>query len=215
MLNDKMIELKSKLVEFGVLVESMIGKSMKGLLDKDEALLKEVIEKDEALANHYDNEIDELCVEIIAQFEPMASDLRRVIMNIKMNKDFERMADHVVNIAESSEFLIARPPFKSFQDTVVMAERASAMLKDSIKAFVDGDVVLARNVLSRDENVDVVADKIKDDLISLMHDAHDGIKRSFHILRIAQNLERIADLSTNICEEVIYIVEGKDIRHSH
>lgn len=215
MLKNRIGELKNKLVEYAILVENMIDKSMKGLSEKNASLLTEVITKDEPKANDYDIEIDELCAATIAQYEPVAGDLRTVLMIIKMNKDMERMADHVVNICESSLFLIARPPLHPLDDLTVMAATSRSMLKDAIEAFAASDVVLARAVCDRDDIVDQLGDKILKELTEIMHGAKDGIKRGLQIMRIAHNLERIADLSTNVCEEVVYIVEGKDIKHHH
>lgn len=213
MLTEKIVELKHRIIEYATLVETMICKSIKGLLEKDEKMLHEVIEKEEPKVNALDREIDETCTAIIAQFEPMAKDLRTVVMILKMNKDLERMADHAVNISESSLFLIARPLLRSFDDVRSMAKTASTMLKDGIDAFVNENVVLAREVCERDNIVDQIGDKILEETANFIRGEHDGIRRSLHLMRIAHNLERIADLSTNICEEVIYIVEGKDIKH--
>ncbi len=213
MLIEKMAELKHRLIEYATLVEGMINKSIKGLLEKDENLLEDVIEREEPKANNYDREIDEACTALIAQFEPVAKDLRTVVMILKMNKDLERMADHAVNISESGLFLIARPLVKPLDDVRSMAKTTSMMLKDSIDAFVHENVILARDVCDRDEVVDTIGDKILDDMANFIREKRDGVRRSLHVMRIAHNLERVADISTNICEEVIYIVEGKDIKH--
>ena len=213
MLPQKMTELKHRLIEYATLVEEMIDKSIKGLLDKDEKILYDVMKKDEPRANMYDVEIDEICTVLIAQFEPVARDLRTVLMIIKMNKDLERMADHAVNISESALFLIKRPLIIPLDDIRKMGETASRMLKDSIAAFINNDVSLAQQVCERDNIADNLADAILKSLTTYMRGEHDGINRSLQLMRVAHNLERIADLSTNICEEVIYIVEGKDIKH--
>lgn len=213
MLTEKMSELKHRLIEYATLVENMIGKSIRGLMEKDEKFLKEVIEQDEPKANDFDRELDELCTILIAQFEPVAKDLRTVLMILKMNKDLERMADHAVNICESGLFLIARPLLKPLDDVRQMAKTASMMLKDGIDAFVQENAALARDVCERDEIVDEIGDKILRETTNFIRGEQDGIRRSLHLMRIAHNIERIADISTNICEEVIYIVEGKDIKH--
>lgn len=213
MLAQKIQELKHKLIEYALLVENMIAKSIKGLESRDKYLFMEIMQEEEPKANEYDNILDEMCTTTIAQFEPLASDLRTVLMILKMNKDLERMADHVVNISESGIILINRPFVKPFQDIFFMAEVAAGMLKDSIAAFVNSDVALAGQVCERDEKVDEIGDKILKDLTKFMTQEKTDITRSLHVLRIAHNLERIADISTNICEEVIYIVEGKDIKH--
>ena len=215
MLKEKMIELKRHLLEDAALVEDMIAKSIRGLKDKNEVLLLEVMNTEEPKANDYDREIDEMCVEIIAQYEPVARDLRMVIMIVKMNKDLERIADHAVNVCESALFLINKPVLNPLADLKLMGENAVLMLKDSINAFVNENVQLANTVLERDNIVDSAGDKILGDLTELMRAQKDSIPRALHVMRIAHNLERIADLATNIAEEVIYIVEGRDIKHHH
>jgi phosphate transport system protein len=213
MLTQKLNELKRQLIEYATLVENMIDKSIKGLIDKNKETLVEVIENDEPRANSRDKELDEECTVLIAQFEPLAKDLRTVLMIMKMVNDLERMADHSVNISESGLFLIARPLIRPLDDITKMAGVATKMLKDSISAFIKEDAALAKNVCERDNDVDDVGDKILKDIIAFMHREADGIKRSLHLIRISHNLERIADLSTNIAEEVVYMVEGRDIKH--
>src|SRR3989338_4116057 len=215
MLTEKMAELKHRLIEYATLVEGMINKSIKGLLEKDENLLEDVIEREEPKANNYDREIDETCTALIAQFEPLAKDLRMVVMILKMNKDLERVADHAVNISESSLFLVARPLLKPLDDVRDMAKTASMMLKDGIDAFVQENTALAREVCERDQIVDEIGEKILKETTNYIRGEQDGIRRSLHLMRIAHNIERIAYISTNICEEVIYMVEGKNIKHHH
>ncbi len=215
MLKDKIIELKHQLIQDATLVEDMISKSIRGLLDRRADLLKEVMTTQEDKVNAYDRSIDELCVQTIARFEPVARDLRTVIMIIKMNKDLERTADHAVNICESGTFLIANPVLGSYDDLKLMGESAVGMLKDSINAFVNEDVPLAKSVCHRDNIVDNAGDKILQELSVMMGHQKDAIARGLQLMRIAHNLERIADLATNIAEEVIYIVEGRDVKHGH
>lgn len=213
MLPQKIDDLKHRLIEYSSLVESMIDKSMRGLLTKNEMLFWEVMKVDEPKANHFDRELDEMCTTLIAQFEPVARDIRTVLMILKMNNDLERIADHAVNISESGLFLIARPFLKQLKNIPKMAQIASHMLKDSIDAFINDDVLLARSIIERDSIVDQLGDQLLTEVTEFMHDEHDGIKRSLHLMRLSHNLERIGDLSTNICEGVIYIVEGKAVKH--
>ncbi len=215
MLAEKLSELKHQLIDYAILVEGMIDKSIKGLRDKNPALFKEVVEQNEPIANDFDRKIEEMCTHLIAQYEPMASDLRTTLMILKMNKDLERMADHAVNICESGVFLIEQSELPAINDLFIMAENAVSMLKDSIKTFVNADVALANEVCERDSIVDRIGDKILNELTPLMRIKKDSIKASLHIMRIAHNLERVADLSTNVCEDVIYMVQGKDIKHHH
>ena len=212
MLREKIMELKHLLIQDAGLVEDMISRSMRGLLEKNPDMLYQVVQHQEPRVNAFDRSIDELCVQTVAQFEPVARDLRLVIMIIKMNKDLERIADHAVNISESGLYLIANPFLGSYEYLRVMGENTVSMMKDGINAFVNEDIALAQSVCDRDDIVDEAGDKILKDLINVMR-KKDTIPRALAVMRIAHNLERIADLSTNIAEEVIYIVEGRDIKH--
>ncbi len=213
MLQERITALKRELVRYAGLAESMIEKATGGLLGKNADLLTEVIEADEPRANELEVEIDELCTEVIAQFQPRAKDLRTVLMIMKMNNDLERMADHAVNIAKSGAYLIERPPVKPYIDIPRMAATAMKMLKDSITALLEGDVSLARDVCERDDEVDALAAQVLRELVTFMVADPRTIERSLHLLRVSGNLERLADLSTNICEDVIFMVEGTVIKH--
>ena len=213
MLEAKINELKRELIGFATLVEHMIEKSVKGLLDKNRELLLEVVEHDEPKANNSELELDEMCTTLIAQFEPKAKDLRIILMIAKMSNDLERMGDHAVNIAESSFFLTERPSVKPLPDLPKMAELTIKMLKDSTNSFINEDASLAKNVCERDGRVDDLKDQLLRKLITFMSADTSTIERSLHLLRISNNLERIADLSTNICEDTIFMTEGKVIKH--
>ena len=213
MLREKITELKHQLIQDAGLVEDMISRSMRGLLERNADMLYQVVKNQEPRVNAYDRSIDELCVQTIAQFEPVARDLRLVVMIIKMNKDLERMADHAVNISESGLYLIANPFVGTYSDLPIMGENTVGMLKDAINAFVNEDVVLAQTVCDRDNIVDEAGDRVLKELMVIMRGKKDVIPRALALMRIAHNLERIADLSTNIAEEVVYIVEGRDIKH--
>lgn len=213
MLAEKITNIKKKLIEYANLVENMIDDTLEGLLDKEKELLIKVIQEDEIASNKFELELEELCITAIAQFQPKARDLRTIITGLKINNDLERIADHAVNIAESSLFLIERPTVKPFLDIPRMSQIAVKMLKDSIIAFINEDVELAYNVCLRDENVDALRDQVLRELIMLMSSNPATIERSFQIIRISSNLERIADLSTNISEDIIFMVQGKVIKH--
>jgi phosphate transport system protein len=192
MLKASLDELKRKLTESASLVESMIDKSITGLIQKDEKLLLEVIEQDEPRENDLEIDIDEACIHVVACYQPQAKGLRTIMMVLKMNNDFERMADEAVNICESALFLIKR---------------------DSLASFMKEDTTLARSVCERDDLVDGLRDQILRELTTFMASDPETIERSIHLIRISRSLERIADLSTNICEDVIYMAEGKTIKH--
>lgn len=213
MLEEKLNHIKHELINYANLVEGMIDKSVQGLLKKEKSLLNLVIENEEKRSNNYELELDELCTHLIAQYEPKAKDLRAVLMIYKINKDLERMADHAVNIAESGLFLISKPALKPLIDIPRMAVLAAKMVQDSIDSFVREDAALARNVCLRDNDVDQLWEQIFRELVTFMAADVTAIERSLNLIRISHNLERIADLSTNIGEDVVFMVEGKVVKH--
>ena len=213
MLEEKIAELRKTLIGYAILVEKMIDDSIQGLLKNDQALLLKVIEKSERKANETEILIDDMCTTIIAQFGPKAKDLRTVLMSLKINNDLERIADHAVNTAESGLFLITQPLVKPLLDIPRMAEATIDMLRDAVSAFVNEDPDMAVSVCDRDQIVDDLASQILRELITYMIADPTTIERALHLLKIARNLERTADLSTNISEDVIYMIEGKVIKH--
>lgn len=213
MLSDEMTKLKRRLIEFAGLVEKMIDKSVLGLTQKNEALLTEVAEQDEPMANQFEIELEEQCMVLIAKYQPRAKDLRIVLRIDQMNNDLERMADQAVNIVESGLYLIKHPQLKPLIDIPKMGDIAIQMVKDSIDSFVREDAELARNVCERDQIIDELKDQIQRELFTYIASNPASIERAFHLIRIANNLERIGDLSTNICEDVIFIVNGRVIKH--
>ncbi|MFW6138670.1 MAG: phosphate signaling complex protein PhoU [Spirochaetota bacterium] len=213
MAEEKLAPLKKELIQYGNLAEAMLEKSIRGLTQKQEELLEEVMNEDENQANELEIKLDELCASHIAQFEPRAVELRTTLMILKMNNDLERIADHAVNIAESALFLIKRPPVKPLVDLPNMAETVINMLKDSIGAFIEERPQLAREVCQRDSKVNNLRDQILRELITFMSSDPTTIERSMHLLRVSSNLERVGDLCTNFCEDVIYAVEGTVIKH--
>lgn len=213
MLEERLQTLRTNILDFAHLVEAMIEKSIEGLVKREKLILEEVIEKDEPKANEKEIEIDELCIITLAQFQPVAKDLRTILMTYNMNTDLERIADHAVNIAENALFLIERPQVKPLIDIPRMAEISTKMLKDSVEAFTKEDAKLARSVCERDDIVDGLMQQILRELITYMSEDPKIIERAIRLITIARNLERIADLSTNLSEDVIYMVEGKVIKH--
>ncbi len=212
-LEERLTELRKILIEFATLVEHMIESSITGLVKRDRALLESVSLHDEPKANELDIKLDELCASYIAQYQPMAKDLRIILMIFKMNEALERMADHAVNISESGLFLLEGPLVKPLVDIPEMAAVATQMVRDSITAFIHEDAELAQSVCARDNIIDNLRDKTYEELTMVMSADPTTIKRCLHLMRISRNLERVADLSTNICEDIIFIVEGRVIKH--
>jgi phosphate transport system protein len=213
MIEEKLNKLKEKIIEMALLVESMIEKSIKGLIERDKNLLTEVLEKDENKVNEMELEIDDMVMKFIALYHPEAEYLRTSLMIFKINNDLERMGDEAVNISQSALFLIERPPVKPLIDIPRMAEIAIQMVKDSITSFMDRNPELAKEVCERDDIVDGLRDQVNRELITYMMQNPTTIERAQHLIRIARSLERVADLSTNLCEDVIFIVKGKVIKH--
>jgi phosphate transport system protein len=214
-IEEKVNELKKKLITYAELIQGMVEKSIKGLSDKNEALLKQVIEKDEQRANEHEIEIDEMCTTLIVTLQPKAIDLRTILMILKMNNDLERIGDHAVNISQSALRLIEQPLVKPLIDIPRMADEAKQMINDAITSFINKDVQLAKRVCERDNLVDSLRNQIIRELITYMVSDPSTIERALHLLNISKNLERIADLSTNICEDVIFLVEARVIKHHH
>ena len=213
MLNAKLEEIKEKLVQSGSLVEGMVEKSIRGLIQGEKAVLLEVIEQDELKENELEVEIEEVCIHFIARYQPQAKDLRTIMMVSKINNDLERMGDEAVNISEGALFLIDRPQVKPLIDIPRMAEEAGKMMRDSLNSFVNEDTRLSKSVCERDDIVDGLRDQILRELITFMASDPTTIERSMHLIRISRSLERIADLSTNICEDIVYMVDARTIKH--
>ncbi|MBN1223020.1 MAG: phosphate signaling complex protein PhoU [Candidatus Aminicenantes bacterium] len=213
MLAKEVTMLKQRLIEYASHVDRMIDKCISGLLNKEPDKLKQIMEEDESKANDLEIEIEELCTTLIAKFQPAAKDLRTIMMIAQMNNDLERMADLAVNIAESAVFLVERPSVKPLIDIPYMAQITTQMVKDAIDSFIKEDPDLALSVCTRDSIIDDLKDQISRELLTHMVSNPATIDRSFQLIRIANSLERIADLSTNICEDVIYIIKGKIIKH--
>lgn len=213
MLHQEIEQLKRRLIEYAGLVETMISKSIDGLVNRDRGILDEVVQGDEPRANDFEIELDEQCTVLIAKFQPAAKDLRTIMMVAQMNTDLERMADLAVNIVESALFLIERPQVKPLIDIPKMGDLVKIMLKDAIDAFILEDSSKARSVCERDQMVDDYKDQITRELITYIASNPSTIERSFQLIRIANSLERIADLSTNICEDAIFVIDGRVIKH--
>ena len=210
--DEELQQLKEKLLRMSSLVEEVIATSIKSLVDRDAGLAEKVIQSDNAI-DMFEIEIDDLSLRLLALYQPQAGDLRFITSSMKINNDLERIGDLAVNIAHRTLDLIKVPPFKSLKDILQMATATQSMLKDSLNAFVNNDSKLAENVCKRDDEVDTLNHQI---FIKLLTDnPHESaeVERAIDLILVAKNLERIADHSTNIAEDIIYMVEGKTIKH--
>jgi phosphate transport system protein len=206
--------IKDKLFAFSALASSMVDKGIRAVVTKDETLVKEIIEVDEPRANEFDHTIERETINFIALYQPEAQTLRNVYMYSKIGTDLERLADHGVNIAESARYLIARPDIKPYIDLPRMSEEAQKMLADAMTAFSTHDTGLAIDVAERDDIVDHLGEQILRELLTYMMADPTTIDRALQILFISGNLERIADLATNIAEDVVFANSGRLIRHN-
>ncbi len=213
MLEKKIEKLKEKLIWDASLVEKMLENSIKGLVEKKKKLLNNIIKREEPQVNLTEIDIDEECISLIALYQPEAKDLRTILMILKINNDIERIGDLAVNISESALFLIEKPDVKPLIDIPRMADVTIKMLRDSMNAFINENSNLAKEVIKRDNIVDELQEQIIRELITFMMADPRTIERALHLIRISHNIERVADLSTNFCEDTIYIIEGKVIKH--
>jgi len=210
--DEELKELKEKLLRMSSLVEEAINFSIKALTDRKSELAEQVIKSDDGI-NMLEIEIDELSLKLLALRQPQAGDLRFITSIMKINSDLERMGDLAVNIAERTIELLKFPLLKPLIDIPRMAEIAQGMVKDSLDAFVNRDSKLARSVCERDDKMDNLNDQIFRELLTYMLQDPKTIERAVDLILVGRNLERIADHATNICEDVIYIVDGKTIKH--
>ena len=206
--------LKNKLLEMAGAVEQAIYNSVKSLVNRDEKLAHDVIVNDKKI-NDLELDVEDLCLKLLALHQPMAADLRFIAAAMKINNDLERMGDQAVNIAEQAQDLLTKPPLKPLVDIPRMAELAQKMVKDSIDAFVNSDAATAQEICKRDDAVDDLNDQVFRELLTYMLSNSTNIERAVDLILVARHLERIADHATNIAEEVIYIVEGRVIKHHH
>ncbi|MEM7482533.1 MAG: phosphate signaling complex protein PhoU [Acidobacteriota bacterium] len=212
-LDQQLEHIRHTLLRMGGLVEQMIDKAIRALVERDEALIAEVIHQDEEV-DQIEMDIDEACLATMARNQPAAVDLRFLVATLKMTNDLERIGDSAVNIVESARKLNEEPPLKPYIDIPRMSEMAQGMVRESLDAFCHRNTELAAKVCQEDDGIDSIYRQLFRELLTFMIEEPKTVSRALHLLLIARNLERIADHATNIAEEVIYYVEGRDVRHS-
>lgn len=211
-LGEEINNLKRLLLEMAVSVEEMIGKSIKALRERNVLLAEGVIKSDDRI-NKMEIEIDNLCIKILALYHPEAEDLRTVTMIMKINNDLERIGDHAVNIAERAVYLADKPSVKPLIDIPRMAEKAMEMLRESLDAFVNKHADLAIEVCKKDDEVDSLEHQVLRELVTYMIADPTVIDRALYLILISRDLERVADLATNIAEDAFYIARGRVLKH--
>lgn len=210
--DEELADLKKKLLHMGSLVQEMIHLAVKGLVEQDESMAKTVFGMENEV-NGLHIEIDNIALRLIALHQPMAADLRLLATVVKINSEIERIADLAVNMCESTHFILAKPLVKPLIDLPEMAEIAQKMVSESLKSFTGSDVALAQRVLEEDDRVDDLKDQIFRELLTYMISDPSTIDRAISLILISRNIERIGDHATNIAEDVIYMVQGRDVRH--
>jgi phosphate transport system protein len=209
--SEQLAGVREMVLRMGGLAEQMTRRVIQALVQRDAGLIAEVRAM-ELQVNQLHIEIDEACLELIALRQPAAADLRFIAAAMKIIVDMERIGDQAINITERAESLLAVPPLKPLIDIPRMADIAQEMLKDSLDAYVNGDEELAYRTIQRDDEVDLLKDQVFRELLTFMMADPTTIPRAMDLILVSRHIERIADHATNICEDVIFMVKGKDVR---
>jgi phosphate transport system protein len=204
--------LKDQLLAMGGRAENIVQKAMAALKTRNVALANEVFLDDRQI-DALELAIDERSVNLLALRQPLAGDLRFITAALKITNDLERVGDHAVNIAGSAIRLAEQPQLKPLVDLPRMADMASGMLHDALDAFVRRDAETARRLVRRDDEVDDLNTQVFRELITFMIEDPHTITRAMELILVARNLERVADLATNVAEEVVFIAEARVIKH--
>lgn len=211
-LHEDLDVLQERLLEMAGLVERLIGEAADAALARDASVADEVRAADDRV-DELEMEIDERVIELLALQQPMASDLRRIVITNKISNDLERMGDHAVNIANAAQRLSATAPLPEIRELGEMAEVTRGMVSDALAAYVSRDAAKARTVCITDDRVDDLRRSMYRILVTHMLEDPRRLSGALELLLISQNLERIADLTTNISEDVVFLVEGRTIKH--
>jgi phosphate transport system protein len=210
--DEELQHVKKNLIEMAGLVEESITKSLEAFKDKNSEKAQLIRELDHRI-DRLEIDLEDLCIELIARHQPVGSDLRLLVSAIKMTNDLERMGDHAVNISDCVRFLAEEPQVKPVTNVWTMAKVVKEMLHDTVDSFIHNDAGKAQKVCERDCVVDEMRNEIIRILLTYMIEDPDKIGSAIQYMTVAKNLERIADLSTNICEDVIYIAQARVIKH--
>jgi phosphate transport system protein len=205
-------QLKEKILTMGGCVEKAIEEATQALIERNPKRFDPVYAMEKEI-NRNHCEVDEACLKLLARQSPLARDLRLVVAILKINTDLERMGDQAVNISHNGEHYLKEPPLKQLVDLPKMATQVRAMVRGALDAFVQQDAGLAERVLDLDDAVDALKHHIFQELKEYMRKDPASIDRALDLILIARNLERVGDHATNIAEDVIFVVSGRDVRH--
>lgn len=204
--------LKASIIRMGSLVEQAIADSTRAMLDRNPEIARRIIENEQRI-NSFELENDAAIVDLLALQQPVAGDLRFILAALKINNDLERIGDHAVNIAESAITYASKPPLKIQTDLPRMAQITQAMLRDAIDGFVHNNTASCRGVLQNDDITDAMNKNTINELIALIQKEPSSVHQALELVRVSRNLERVADLATNIAEEVIFAAEAAVVKH--
>ncbi|HYR07997.1 MAG TPA: phosphate signaling complex protein PhoU [Longimicrobium sp.] len=210
--HEELARLKTQLLEMSGLAEELVDQAMRALRQRDAELATEVVRRDNEL-DAMEIVVDDMCIHLLALQQPMARDLRLITMAMKISNDLERVGDHAVNIAEAVSHLAEAPVYLEFPEIEEMGRLATEMLSDALDTFVRADAEGAREVCLRDDRVDSLHESLFRILLTHMMEDPRRIGASMSLFLVSRNLERIADLATNIAEDVVFLVEGRNIKH--
>jgi len=210
--DQELAALKEKLLTMASKAEAAVNNAIKALVDRDDDLARSVKEEDNAI-DRLEIEVDEMAIGLLSK-APLASDLRLITVAMKISHDLERVGDEATTISRRAVELSQEPQLKAYIDIPRMAKMALEMLDDALDAFVNADPEKARAVIPRDKEVDALNRQLHRELSSYMVEKPTTITRCLNLMVISKSLERIADHATNVAEEVVYLYEAKDIRHT-
>ncbi len=211
-LNHDLDRLKKEMLAMGAMVEEAINQAIRSLVDRDPALARAVFAGDDAI-DRKELEVEDACLKMLALHQPVAGDLRYIVAVLKVNNDLERMGDLAQNIAERALFLATHEPLQVDFDFARMVATVRRMVSQSLDALVENDPHLARRVCAQDDEVDALQRSMFEQLTALMMRDPSTVERAVQVLSVSRHLERIADSATNIAEDVVFMVEGENIRH--
>ncbi len=212
LIKPRLEEIRDRLIKMAEMADTMLENAVKSIIEHDKSYLK-IVEELEEEVDKMEVENESLIITTIARYQPEAKYLRILVMDLFVNRDIERIGDHAENIKEQAERIIEKPKLKEYVDLPKMTEITLGMVKDAVKSLETLDTELARDVIQRDDEVDRLNEQIIKELYRYMVEDPEKIKVGIRLITVASNIERVADIATNLAEEVIYMKEGKMLRH--
>ena len=210
--DEELEALKKNVLKMASMVDDAVHKSVESLVDMDVEMVEKLIEDDQII-DLLEVEIDRQCLELLAKRQPMAVDLRFITSLQKINNDLERIGDLAINVAHASIYLAKHPPLKPLVDIPKMEEETRKMLRQAISAIVEKNSAAARQICLKDSEIDSLYVQVFREILTYMMEDNNNIKRGIRLILVAKHIERMADHVTNIAEDVVYMLEGKTIKH--